>query len=74
MNVVESIGPAIAEALPKGHSEVNPVDGLLVEIPRELTRAMANFRPVAIGLFVGIDLLFHGITWTVFALGLRSLA
>jgi uncharacterized membrane protein HdeD (DUF308 family) len=28
----------------------------------------------AIGLFVGIDLLFHGITWTVFALGLRSLA
>lgn len=28
----------------------------------------------AIGLFVGIDLFFHGITWTVFALGLRSLA
>lgn len=28
----------------------------------------------AIGLFVGIDLLFHGITWTAFALGLRSLA
>lgn len=26
------------------------------------------------GLWVGIDLLFHGITWTVFALGLRSLA
>jgi uncharacterized membrane protein HdeD (DUF308 family) len=28
----------------------------------------------AIGLFVGVDLLFRGITWTVFAFGLRSLA
>jgi uncharacterized membrane protein HdeD (DUF308 family) len=28
----------------------------------------------AIGLFVGIDLLFHGITWTAFAFALRSLA
>lgn len=27
----------------------------------------------AIGMFVGIDLLFRGITWTVFAFGLRSI-
>jgi uncharacterized membrane protein HdeD (DUF308 family) len=27
----------------------------------------------AIGLFIGIDLLFHGITWTTFALGLRAI-
>ena len=26
----------------------------------------------AIGLFVGIDLLFRGITWTAFAFGLRE--
>jgi len=27
----------------------------------------------AIGLFIGIDLLFHGITWTTFAFGLRAI-
>jgi len=28
----------------------------------------------AIGMFVGIDLLFRGVTWTVFAFGLRALS
>jgi uncharacterized membrane protein HdeD (DUF308 family) len=27
----------------------------------------------AIGMFVGIDLVFRGITWTVFAFGLRDI-
>jgi hypothetical protein len=36
-------------------------------------RAMAISGLWAIGTFVGISLLFHGITWTRFALSLREI-